>query len=171
MTRTKIRILLFIGVSLILGIGISIILFLKSYNSEFFEDGTEMTGVICGVFFGVLMLLYILMQITKRRYYPAFLKKSVIFATRQMIIYHSALSVMGLYFLIIHIWFAITSGGWSLHDFLTMFDSVTGYLCTLLIFISVICGLLVKIKRKVFWNLHVFLAFSSIAPLIIHLLD
>ncbi|MDA3932314.1 MAG: hypothetical protein PF513_06215 [Tenericutes bacterium] len=171
MTKKTIKIIIYISALIILGIGIGILFILGNTYSEIFEEGTEMTGVICGVFFGVLMLLYFVIQITKRNYYPVSLKKQVIFATRQMVIYHAALSLMGLSFLVIHVSFAIKSGGWSFHDFLTKFDSVTGYICIILIILSVICGLLVKINRKIFRNLHIRFAFLSLVPLIIHVLD
>lgn len=171
MTIKSIKTIIYVSAFIILGIGIVLLFFFGNALSELFEDGTETTGVICGVFFGVLMLLYFLLQITKRKYYPVSLKKHVIFVTKQMVIYHAALSLMGLSFLTIHVGFAIKSGGWSFYDFLTRFDSVTGYLCAIFILLSVICGLFVKINRKLFWNLHVCFAFVSVVPLIIHLLD
>jgi hypothetical protein len=171
MKKEIIKKMIYVTSLFIMVIGLGSLFVLKNFNSELFEDGTELTGVICGVLFGVLMLIFVMIQIMKRKWYPVSLKKLIAFSTKQLRIYHGAISIFGLAFLIIHIGFAITSGGWNFHDFLTKFDSITGYVCTLLMILSVIAGLIVKINRKVFWKLHVYLAFLSVVPFIIHLID
>jgi hypothetical protein len=145
--------------------------FFRNSLSQLSEDLSESTGGICLVFFCLIMSLFFVFEIAKRKWYPKNLKNPVIFLTRQLNFFHEPLSILGLGFLITHVWFSLSEHGGTSLDFFQGNATTTGYIILVLIVLSVLSGLLVPFQRKIFRALHLCFSFLAVIPLLIHLVD
>ena len=141
----------------------------SQFPGEVTEDLSESVGAISAVFLGFDVVLYLAVQLFKSKRYPAAARKWLVWAVRQMNIYHNPACVLALSFLAGHIVLELFGHPAGTAVRLAGLEYVTGYVSAALVLVSVLAGVGLKLSAKAMRKLHTTTALMALVPFGLHL--
>jgi apolipoprotein N-acyltransferase len=129
------------------------------------EDGDEFGGTLSALLMAFEMSLFFGLEIIRRKYLPKPLLKYGVFVLKYMRMYHYPIGALACSVLAAHILQTWNPGK------ILQFNALTGLVCTVFLVMSLVTGVIYKLRRKIMTRLHVAFSFVSVFPFLLHLAD